>query len=122
MTKNYENFMKTASYKKLVTDYSLERIGLWEVRGEDPNAELAGPHYQPLLGLFEGRLQDVIKLAVELPSFWQWGSGGTITLVKVVKIDEEELKKITQLREQEESLKRQLAEVQKQLAQRSILK
>lgn len=70
------------SGKKLLEKHNLSETGLWQVFGEDPNCDLHGEHHQPDLGIFEGSLKDVINLAIELPSFWTWGSGGNI--VKVV--------------------------------------
>lgn len=82
---NYDRFLSTWSGSNLVKNHSLSEYGVWKVLGEDPNCDLGGTHYQPDLGTFEGKLQDVIEYAVELPGFWQWGSGGTITLTSAPK-------------------------------------
>lgn len=50
--------------------------GIWEVRGEDPNCDLGGMHHSPLLGHYEGTIEDVLEHAMGLNGFWQWGGGG----------------------------------------------
>lgn len=62
----------------LLKKHKLDEVGTWEVRGEDSNCDIGGSHHQPLLGYFEGKLEDVIKHAVHLSGFWQWGGGGDI--------------------------------------------
>lgn len=81
-----ERYQSTNSYRKLFEKYSLSDVGVWKVLGEDPNCDLGGSHHQPNLGLFEGTLEAVIKHAVELPQFWQWGGGGDIEKVKAPTI------------------------------------
>lgn len=83
-----DRFKNTYSYQSLLKKHSLDEVGIWEVRGEDPNCDLGGHHYEPKLGTFSGKLEDIVAYAVTLPSFWQWGSGGNITKVSApVKID-----------------------------------
>lgn len=60
--------------------------GTWLVKGEDPNCDLRGHHYQPNLGYYEGTLEQVMRKAVMLPGFWSWGSGGDIELVSATKL------------------------------------
>jgi hypothetical protein len=74
--KDYE---RTYSYKSLREKHTLDETGVWKVVGEDPNCDMGGPHHQPFLGYYEGKLEDVIKTAVMLPGFWAWGGGGDIT-------------------------------------------
>lgn len=74
----YKEFFHTYSGKKLLQEHNLSEEGTWEVRGEDPNCDLGGSHHEPFLGIYSGRLEDVIRMAVELPGFWQWGGGGRI--------------------------------------------
>lgn len=76
---SYERYLETYSGRELLKQHSLREQGIWCVRGEDPNCDLGGPHHEPMLGYFEGTLEDVIREAVELPSFWTWGGGGRIT-------------------------------------------
>jgi len=81
-------FKNTYSYQSLLSKHNLDEVGIWEVRGEDPNCDLGGSHHKPKLGTFEGKLEDIVAYAVTLSDFWQWGAGGDITKVGApVKID-----------------------------------
>ena len=62
----------------LLKEHSLNEEGTWRVFGEDENCDFGGSHHQPELGLFTGKLVDVVDYAVDLPRFWTWGSGGDI--------------------------------------------
>lgn len=79
LKKNYEKFLLTYNGKKLLAKHTLDEYGLWEVRGEDPNCDLGGHHHEPMIGVVEGKLRDVILWSVVHPIFWQWGSGGSIS-------------------------------------------
>lgn len=70
------------SGKELIKKHSLDEEGVWEVRGEDPNCDLGGHHHQPLLGYFEGTLEQVLLKAVNLSGFYSWGGGGDIKKVE----------------------------------------
>jgi hypothetical protein len=74
----FDKYIATYRGQNLLSKHSLEDEGFWEVRGEDPNCDLGGKHYEPIIGVFEGKLRDVIKTAVMTQGFWQWGSGGSI--------------------------------------------
>jgi len=65
---------------KAISEYGLDKYGIWEVKGEDSNADFGGYHYQPSLGLFEGTLDQVIRKATSMSSFYSWGGGGSIIL------------------------------------------
>lgn len=78
MNKSYDKFINTYSGRELMKSHNLSDYGKWMVRGEDPNCDLGGPHHQPLVGYFEGTLQQVIEYAVKHPVFWTWGGGGSI--------------------------------------------
>jgi hypothetical protein len=82
----------TVSYSgvELLKKHSLDEVGIWQVFGEDPNCDLGGSHWQPDLGIHEGRLEDVIREAVEMGSFWTWGGGGTIKQIKINKVKSKE--------------------------------
>ena len=83
----YKNWLRSSySGKKLLEKHSLNETGTWRIRGEDPNCDLGGSHYQPDLGTVEGRLEDVIRYAVSKPNFFTWGSGGDITKVEIKKV------------------------------------
>jgi hypothetical protein len=83
----YEDWIKTSySAQRLLKVHSLDEFGTWRVQGEDSSTVFGGHHYQPELGVFEGRLSDVIKHAVDLPGFYTWGGGGDISLIKIIKL------------------------------------
>ena len=83
-----DKYKRTYSYQSLLKKHSLDEVGIWEVRGEDPNCDLGGYHHQPKLGTFSGKLEDIVAYAVTLSGFWGWGSGGDIIKVSApVKID-----------------------------------
>ena len=72
------NYLQGYNGKELLKEHKLDEEGIWEVRGEDPNCDFGGPHHNPFLGHFEGKLEDVIIHAVSLKGFWVWGGGGEI--------------------------------------------
>ncbi len=72
--------------KKLLEKHRLDEVGTWRIHGEDPNCDFGGHHFQPDLGVVEGKLSDVIKHAVKLPAFYTWGGGGDITKVEIKKL------------------------------------
>ena len=73
-----DKFLDSYNGRELLKKYNLEDYGLWTVRGEDPNCDLGGTHHMPLVGHYEGVLEDVIKEAVQEYNFWTWGGGGDI--------------------------------------------
>lgn len=81
-----QKYMTTYNGRKLLELYSLDKDGIWEVYGEDPNCDLGGTHHQPKLGTFKGKLNDVIDVAVDLPGFWQWGAGGNFKLAEPIVV------------------------------------
>lgn len=86
---SYKKYFTTYAGKRLLEQHSLTEYGIWEVRGEDPNPDLGGPHHEPKLGKVEGKLEDVIRWAVAQPNFWQWGAGGSIKRTdneKIIKL------------------------------------
>jgi len=84
----YETFTQNChSGRQLLEKHSLSEEGLWQVYGEDSNADFHGSHHQPLIGTFQGKLQDVIRHAVMMNSFWQWGAGGNIKKLDIATID-----------------------------------
>jgi hypothetical protein len=80
--KDYERYMNTYECGSLLRKHSLTEEGVWHVYGEDPNCDMGGHHSNPYLGLFEGTLDDVIREAVSISGFFQWGSGGKIEKTK----------------------------------------
>lgn len=79
--KLFKDYMGRYNGKQLLEKYpGLAKEGIWHVRGEDPNCDFGGYHHMPSLGYYEGKLESVIRHAVQLPGFWQWGAGGDFTL------------------------------------------
>lgn len=85
--KRLADYKKTFNYRQLIAKHNLDSEGVWEVLGEDPNCDLAGPHHQPYLGTFSGKLRTCIEMAVNLDGFWQWGSGGSIRKIEVKHLE-----------------------------------
>lgn len=110
-----EQYRNTYSGKALLGKYPLTETGLWRIRGEDPNCDFGGHHYQPELGVVEGTLADVIDYAVGLKNFWTWGGGGDISLVEVKKIDGAQNKRIAELRKESEDLQARLKAINTEL-------
>lgn len=81
-----EKFLKSSSGKDLINKHYLDEEGIWEVRGEDPNADNGGHHHNPYIGTYQGELSKVIEKAVTHPKFWAWGWGGIIRKIEVEKI------------------------------------
>ncbi len=52
-----DDYFKTYNGRKLREEYSLNTSGLWQIKGEDPNCDFGGSHYQPDLGIVEGKLE-----------------------------------------------------------------
>lgn len=112
----YERYLKTWSGQQLLKKHSLNETGTWKILGEDPNCDMGGHHYQPELGLYEGKLEDVVRYGVELPRFWNWGGGGDfIKLEKAVKIDSTSVAARDALLKKKAALKEELAKIEKEL-------
>jgi hypothetical protein len=79
----------TYAGRQLLNKHKLDEYGIWHIKGEDPNCDWGGPHHQPDLGVMTGTLEEVIREAIELPNFWTWGAGGTISLAKHISPKEE---------------------------------
>ncbi len=116
MSEHYTQYT-TVCYagRKLLEQYDLSTVGIWQIFGEDSNADLHGPHYTPLLGIVEGNLDNVIRYAVDLPQFWQWGSGGEIRFIgtSIPKINVDTIR-------QREELKREIEEAEAALEKRKV--
>ena len=105
----------TISYagRRLLENHSLSETGHWQIYGEDPNADFGGTHHEPELGIVSGKLDDVIKYAVDLPKFWTWGGGGRIVKVEIKSVVDA---RVSQLRVAEID-----AQVEKLLAEKKKL-
>ena len=117
-TNNYVQYT-TVSYagRKLLEQYPMSTTGIWHIFGEDANAELSGSHYMPPLGIVEGKLEDVLQYAVELPDFWQWGAGGEIRYLgtSIPKINADTAKKREALKREIEAAESNLADKKQRL-------
>jgi len=115
----YTQFLTAWSGTQLLKKHTLDEVGVWEVRGEDPNCDFGGSHYNPLIGHFEGQLDDVIRRVVDHPQFWTWGSGGCITKItiqQVKHIDEKTQAEINKLKQSKKHLERQINDVNVELS------
>ena len=111
-----ERYKNTYSYKALLQKHTLSETGLWKVRGEDANCDMGGHHYMPELGIFEGKLEDIVAYAVTLSGFWQWGAGGEISKIgPPVKIDANSSAKRVAAEQKVAALEAQLKEARAEL-------
>lgn len=97
---------------------TLDTYGFWKVTGEDSNPDMGGHHYMPLLGIFEGKLIDVINYATALPEFYTWGAGGHIELYsaeKIKKINADSYLEIAVRKQEKEKIAQQIKDLQKKL-------
>lgn len=81
-----DKFLKTYHGKDLLSKHKLTDLGIWEVKGEDSNADFHGSHVEPTLGHYSGELIKVLEIAVHLPRFWAWGAGGRIVKVEPINV------------------------------------
>lgn len=84
-----EKFKKQYTYGELVKKHTMNEYGFWKIRGADNNPDFNGTHYQADLGIYEGKLIDIINYAVSLEDFWSWASGDIVKVNKPIKIDAE---------------------------------
>lgn len=117
MSKNsVQEYLNTYAGQQLIKKHSLTETGLWRIRGEDPNCDLGGHHYQPELGIVEGKLEDVIAYAITIKSFYSWGGGGDIVKVPTPpKITAGANAERIRLEQHAEELRQQLAAVEQQI-------
>lgn len=119
--KNFRQYTEvTYAGRKLLEKYSLDTVGVWRIKGEDPNCDFGGYHYQPELGIVSGKLRDVIMYGVNLPNFWNWGAGGDFELIgkEIPTIDSKSLEVRKQLEAEAKELEERLAEVKRQLGKK----
>ena len=74
MSNNLEKYLSGYSYRD--NPIPLGKVGIFRVKGEDSNPDFGGSHYQPELGVFRGKFEDVASYAVEISGFWQRGLVG----------------------------------------------
>lgn len=88
MKKTYEHYIhQDWAGRRLLEKHKLSEEGYWKVLGADSNPDFGGNHHQPFLGIYKGRLSDVIRAAILINRFWSWG-GGTIEKVTIIDVDE----------------------------------
>lgn len=115
MENRFKQFTEISySGRQLLKKYPLNTEGIWEIRGEDPNCDWGGHHHQPYLATLRGRLRDVITLAVEMPGFWNWGAGGSITLIQVQEITPESTKEYIAGKARIRALEKELENLKKE--------
>ena len=83
---HFEKYLSSYDGSSLRKKYSLDEYGVWKVHGEDPNCDFGGYHYKPYLFTAKGKLRDVINKAVEHPSWYTWGRGGSIDRIEVMEV------------------------------------
>lgn len=67
---------------------ALSEVRMWKILGEDPNCDFGGNHHEPVLGYVAGTVQEVLRLAVQHPSFYQWGRGGRLEPFEVLTVEQ----------------------------------
>lgn len=97
-------FLSGYSGKDLLKKHTLTEYGTWFVRGEPSDPGIGGGP-GPIVGHYEGVLNDVIDMAVMEKDFWSWGGGGEITKINVQKVDSKDA--AVRIAEQEAEEKRQ---------------
>lgn len=115
MSNNLEKYLSGWSYKN--DPIPLDKVGIFRVKGEDPNPDFGGSHYQPELGVFRGKFEDVASYAVEIPGFWQWGAFGSIEEIVIKEITADSPKKRKALLEEQKVLKKKLKEIEESLGE-----
>ena len=101
--------------RNLLAKHPPSEVGYWEIRGEDPNADLGGSHVEPFLGVVHGEYSDVVDYALELRGFFSWGHGGEIKPIKIIEVDGKSARRVKELRAQKAQLEAQLHEVNAEL-------
>lgn len=59
---------------------------IWDIFGEDPNCDWAGPHHEPRLATVEGTYEEAVAYAQTLPGWKNWGQGGKVVAAKIIPI------------------------------------
>mgnify|MGYP003443785470 CR=1 FL=1 len=78
MNHKFNTYLQTWNGVALLKKHQLDEFGMWEIRGEDENADLHGPHHEPYIATIQTSLEKAIEYAVNQNNFWTWG-GGSIT-------------------------------------------
>lgn len=99
--------------EELLSKYPRDKKSHWRIRGEDSNPDLGGSHHMPELCVVECTYQEAVELAVSMSGFWQWGGGGDIKEVLVLKPSE--MKKRQELEDKLSSLEKEARELRRLL-------
>lgn len=112
---NRNKYFNTYFGKSLLKDHNLNEHGFWQIYGEDPNCDFGGHHHEPIIGIFQGKLDDIVSYAVVQEGFWQWGGGGRIKKVNIRKIDkdsvnrrQEKIARLNEIEKEAEALRESL--------------
>ena len=85
-TERYLKFVNDSySGKRLLQEHSPNEEGYWKVVGETDDPGPGGGRGADM-GIYKGRLIDVIHAATSQNCFWSWGGGGSITKVTVKEV------------------------------------
>lgn len=114
MSKNREKYLRGIEGIALQKKYHLDAKGVWHVEGENGETGM-GPSTAKNFGLFQGSLSDVIDYVVDLPGFWEWGRGGTITKAKIEKLDSLEFAEKKRLRKALDEARKTVADLEFEL-------
>jgi hypothetical protein len=118
MNDRVKTFLNSYSGQALLKKHSLADYGIWKVRGEDSNPDMGGYHNPPELGIFEGKLEDVINYAVNLSGWYTWGSGGDIEAYshkKIKKITADSVNELKNKRKKVKDLKAELERIKNEI-------
>lgn len=107
--------VRPAIKERLLKEYPEDQYGVWEIRGEDANADLAGSHHMPTLGYFEGKYGEIVEYALELNRFFTWGGGGDIRPIKTMKIDEDSAWQLRKAKAELKRIEKEKEEIEKRI-------
>lgn len=81
----FSDFLNGWSGRDLLKSSRLTDTGNWVIYGE---VEDPGPFGGPpqVIGHLEGKLEDVIRAAIQMPGFYTWGGGGSIKPFKIESV------------------------------------
>lgn len=109
---------ESRAWERLKDKYPAKQHGIWQIFGEDSNADLGGGHSTPLLDTVESTYEVALVHAFSLPRFFSWGGGGEVVEFKtplVTRLDGESIKKRSKLLAEKEKITARLAEIEKEL-------
>jgi hypothetical protein len=108
----YEKYINNchSNFRSSAQARDLNEVAVWRVRGESTENGSGA-----VIGLYQGKLEHVIRYAVIQPHFWSYGSGGSIEKLDVKQVDETSVIRFTHLRSEEQRLKNELERIQQRL-------